>query len=344
MKVAITGYGYWGPNVVRSLCRLLAPEEVIVCDDRPEALERAQADQPGIGAVGKWSDLISDPEIDAVYLCTPAGSHYSMTLEALAAGKHVLVEKPFTTNSAQARMLFAEARRQDLALMAGHLYLHSAAVRTLRDLIADGELGELRYIYSRRTSLGPRAREEVSVVWDYLAHDAYIIPYLVGEPAREVTAHGGAYLRPGIADVVFATLRFPGGVLASCQASWYDPRKVRDLVIVGSRKMAVFDDMNQSEPLVILDSGYKSHDGTDSFGNRGLLRYERGATAIKVNGEPPLLAQCRAFLGRIASGHASAEDETAVLNNIMTLEAVERSLKDSGAWEILHTEKEEKAA
>jgi len=330
MKVVVVGYGYWGPNVVRSLWRLLPPGDVVVCDSRPESLERAEREHPEIVTTAGWRQVLEDGGIEAVYLCTPAGSHYPMAREALAAGKHLLIEKPFTTSGLQARELFQEARRQGRVLMAGHLFLHSPAVRALKGLIDAGELGELRYLYSRRTSLGPRAREEVSVVWDYLAHDAYIFPYLVGGLPLAVSAHGGDYLRPGIADVVFATMRFPGPVIASCQASWYDPRKVRDLCVVGSRKMAVYDDTDQETPLVLYDCGYEPQEGVDSFGNWGLQRYDRGARVIPVAGDQPLLAQCRAFLEAVTAGRAPPEEEASVLGAIAALEAVEISLKDGG--------------
>jgi predicted dehydrogenase len=332
MKVAVVGYGYWGPNVVRSLCRLLGPKGVLVCDSRPERIERARMEQPGIATAPRWSDVLEDRSVDAIYLCTPAASHYSLAREALGAGKHLLIEKPFTTSSAQAQDLFQEARRQRLVLMAGHLFLYSPALRALKELVDAGELGELRYLYSQRTSLGPRAREEVSVVWDYLVHEAYIMPYLAGGLPEAVSAHGEGYLRPDIADVVFAVMRFPSSVIASCQASWYDPLKVRHLCVVGSRKMAVYDDTNQDAPLVLYDRGYESQEGMDAFGNSGLRRYDRGERIVVVNGDQPLLAQCRAFLEAIAAGRASPEDEAAVLGTLAALEAVDRSLKDGGQW------------
>jgi predicted dehydrogenase len=203
-------------------------------------------------------------------------------------------------------------------LMAGHIFLHAAAVRMLKQLIDTGELGDVRYLYSRRTSLGPRAREEVSVVWDYLAHDAYIIPYLLGELPETVSASGGAYLRQGIADVVFTTMRFSKDIIATCQASWYD-------------------DMNAETPLVIHDSGYEAREGIDEFGNRGLRRYDDGVKAVAAEGEQPLMAQCRAFLKRVSNNATSRTEEEGVLGTTLLLEAVERSLHGGSGWETLKT-------
>jgi len=330
MKIAVLGYGYWGPNVVRSLCQLVGAEGVVVCDPRRDALARAAAEHPGVALCDNPIRLLRDDAIDAVYVCTPAGTHFELAGEALDAGKHVLIEKPFTTSSEEARSLFRRARQAGLVLMAGHLYLHAPAVRALKDVIESGELGELRYVYSQWTSLGPRAREDVSVVWDYFAHDAYLIPYLAGSAPVSVTACGGSYLRPGIADVVFATVRFPGSVVASCHAGWYDPLKVRRLCVVGSRKMALYDDCNADSPLVVYDRGYAPFDGIDAFGNRGLERYDRGAEAVPVAGEPPLLAQCRAFLEAVRTGFEIEEHEASVLATTSLLEATELSLKDGG--------------
>lgn len=330
MKIAVVGYGYWGPNVVRSLCQLVAAADVVVCDSRPESLSRAASERTGVALCDDWRRLLSDDGIDAFYLCTPAGSHYALARQALAAGKHLLIEKPFTTSAEEAADLFREARRRGLVLMAGHLYLHAPAVRSLKEMIDDGGLGELRYVYSQRTSLGPRAREDVSVIWDYFAHDAYLIPHLTGRSPLSIAACGESCLRPGIADVVFAVMRFPGPLSASCQASWYDPLKVRRLCVVGSRKMAVYDDCDPMTPLVVYDRGYAPIDGVDAFGNSGLERYDRGAEAVAVSGELPLLAQCRAFLGSIDSGSSIEQHEAAVLATTALLEATERSLKDGG--------------
>lgn len=330
MKIAVVGYGYWGPNVVRSLCSLLDPTDVIVFDSREEQLARARSEHAQIGTAAAWRPLLDDGNVTALYLCTPASTHFDLASEALAAGKHVLIEKPFTTSSKEAIALFDEARRRGLALMAGHIFLYSPAARELKALIDADELGDIRYLYSRRTSLGPRAREDVSVVWDYFSHDAYLIPYLINCLPLDVSALGWAYLRPGIADVVFARMRFPGTVLASCQASWYDPLKVRNLCIVGSRRMAVYDDADPQTPLTLYERGYQPFDGLDSFGNCGLRRYDDGARPVAVDDEQPLVAQCRAFLEAVECGHTPFGEEASVKATIATLEAAERSLKDGG--------------
>ena len=326
MRIAVIGYGYWGPKVVRCLSRLLGPERVAVCETHAARAEAARQDHPGLAVLRNWYEVLADPSIDAVYLCTPASAHYPMALDALAADKHLLIEKPMTTVLSQAVELFDQAAHRGLALMAGHVFRYSEPLRSLREVIEAGDLGEPRYVYSTRTSLGPRVREEVSVVWDYLVHDAYLLPYLLGQPPHEVSAYGGSYLLRPNPDVVFARLGFEGGLFAACQASWYDPQKVRRLCVVGSERMAVCEDGR----LTLFDSGYAPHEGYDSFGNHNLRLYESDGRLVATEGEEPLAAQARAFLEAAAAGRAPAGHAEEVLASLAILEAVDRSLQEGG--------------
>ena len=326
MRIAVIGYGYWGPKVVRCLRGLLGPEQVALCETDQSRAAAARQDHPGLAVLGNWHEVLADPAIEAVYLCTPAAAHYPMALDALAAAKHLLIEKPITTSLSHATELFDEAGQRGVALIAGHIFRYDQALRALRSAIGAGELGEARYVYSTRTSLGPRVRDEVSVVWDYLVHDAYLVPYLLGLTPQEVSAHSGSYLRPPNPDVVFARLGFGGGLFAACQASWYDPQKIRRLCVVGSERMAVCEDGR----LTLFDSGYARYEGYDGFGNHNLRLYDGGGRVVAAEGEEPLAAQARAFLEAAAAGRAPPGHVEEVLASLAILEAVDRSLQEGG--------------
>jgi predicted dehydrogenase len=330
MKVGVIGYGYWGPKVARALSRVVPEEQVVICEPAFEAQSEAACAHPLSPVISDYRALLEDPSLEAVHICTPARSHYAVAREALLAGKHVLVEKPLAATLDKGLALADEAQSRGLVLMVGHVYLYNASLKALRDLLLARRLGEPRYLCSQRTSLGPRVREDVSVVWDYLIHDAYLLPYVLGRRPEAVSAHGGSYLRPGLADVVFARLDFGGGVFAACQASWYDPLKVRRLTVVGSEKMAVFDELSEGGRLRVLSRGYRPEPGRDSWGNAGLRLYDESERGVAVREEEPLVAQARVFidaarLGRPPPGHLEA-----VLDSLAVLEAVDRSLAEGG--------------
>jgi len=330
MKVAVMGYGYWGPKVVRALSRVLPEDQVVICEPDAEARSQAADTHPLSPLVSDCRAVLEDPSIAAVHVCTPARSHYSVAKHALGAGKHVLVEKPLAASLSEALSLAEEARTRGLVLMAGHVYLYNRWLDALRVLLVAGRLGEPRYLCSQRTSLGPRVREDVSVVWDYLMHDAYLLPHLLGRRPEAVSAHGGSYLRPGLPDVVFARLDFGGGLFASCHASWYDPLKVRRLTAVGSEKMAVSDELSENGKLTVLECGYHPEPGRDPCGNVGLRLYDEGERVVAVREEEPLVAQARAFLGAARRAKPLPGHLEAVLDSLAVLEAVDRSLQEGG--------------
>ncbi len=327
MRAAVVGYGYWGPNVARSLAELVGPNNVLICERRPERLVQAAQDLPEAEQTTDWATVLGCADIEAIALCTPAATHFGLAMEALAAGKHLLVEKPIVTSTEQAVLLADEAERRGQTLMVGHVFRYLPAFHVLRSLIADGTLGELRYLHSDRTSLGPRAREDVTVVWDYLIHDVYLLPWLVGRPVSSVRAIGGCYLRPDIEDVVFAHWDFGGGVIASSRASWYDPEKVRRLVVVGSSGMAVLDDLKLDGRLTLFRRGYAPAEGTDDFGNQGLRLFDEGGETVSTSDEQPLVAECRAFLAAIQDGEALPQGRDEIVATTAVCETVERSLK-----------------
>ncbi len=327
MRAAVVGYGYWRPNVARALAKLVGPQEVLICERQQDRLAQAARDLPEAEQTADWADVLRRPDVGAIALCTPAATHFDLAMKALAAGKHLFVEKPIVTSTKEAMALADEAERRDQVLMVGHVFRYLPAVHTLRSLIAEGKLGELRYLHSDRTSLGPRAREDVTVVWDYLIHDVYLRPWLVGRPVSSVRALGGCYLRPGVEDVVFAHWDFGGGVIGSSRASWYDPEKVRRLVVVGSSGMAVLDDLQPEARLTLFRRGYAPYEGTDDFGNQGLRLFDEGGETVPTSDGEPLLEECRAFLSAIDEGQVLPQGRDEIVATTAVCETVERSLK-----------------
>jgi predicted dehydrogenase len=335
-RVAVLGYGYWGPNQVRAFCDLLGEDKVVVCDPDPARLALARARHPGAAFVADLADLPATQRLDAVSLCTPAGLHAKQAAGFLAQDCHVLVEKPLATSSRDARAMVALAAARGRVLMVGHVFLFHPAVRALRRLIQSGELGDIRFVTSLRASLGPRVRSEVNVVWDYLIHDAYIVPYLLDAAPISVRAEGGSWLQPGVADAAFATLAFDGGVLASLQSSWYFPVKARRMVIVGSRRMAVWDE-DAEQKLTLHDRGYAQHEGVDQLGNRGLRLYDQGVQAVPLDNTEPLKEECRSFLQRVAGRHDGVASGASAVRTLKVLEAIDRSMRQRGSRVLLRS-------
>ncbi len=332
MRLAMVGYGYWGPNMAKTMVELLGAERVTICETNSTRQAAATAALPGVRFANRLDDVLKDKAIEAVALCTPAIAHAKQVEQCLRAGKHVLVEKPLAMSSRVAAQLAALARTQRRVLMGGHVFLFDPAVQRLRELVQQGKLGQMRYAYVQRTGLGPRAREDVNVLWDYLIHDIVIFREICQAGPLEARATTGTYLRPPIADLVFAEFKFPNGFLLHCQTSWYDPFKVRRTVIVGSKQMALYDVAN-SDPLILYPRGFRPHPGRDRHGNDGIELFEGEGKPVMLSKTPPLVLECREFLSacrqRRQPRWSSAEDAIAVLEIV---EALETSLRKGGRW------------
>src|SRR6266550_6533125 len=239
ITVGQIGCGYWGPNLLRNFSAQSGCWVKLVADTNDERLAYVAANFPRTRTVRDIESVLADPEIDAVIISTPAASHYQMTKQALECGKHVFVEKPLATSTALADELVTLAAAKNKTLMAGHTFLYNAAVRYVKKLLDDGELGQVYYIYSQRLNLG-QVRSDVNAWWNLAPHDVSILLYLMNDTLPvSVSAHGISYIQPGIEDVVFATLTWASGVTAHIHVSWLDPGRVRKMSIVGSRKMVV---------------------------------------------------------------------------------------------------------
>ena len=248
------GCGYWGPNLLRNFSALPGCKVKYVVDVSTERRAFVEANFPLSRAVERPETVLEDSQVDGVLIATPAASHFSLAKQALNAGKHVFVEKPLATKVAEVDELSRCASEQDLVVMTGHTFVYNSAVRYVKKLIDAGELGELRYIYSQRLNLG-RIRSDIDALWNFAPHDISIIQYWLGDPEPiSIGRQGMAYMQDGIDDVVFLTLEYPGKVIANIHVSWLDPQKVRKMIIVGSRKMVVYDDVAENK-LLIYDKG-----------------------------------------------------------------------------------------
>src|SRR5688572_12918688 len=257
ITVAQIGCGYWGPNLLRNLNGLADCRVKYVVDASPDRRAFVTKNYPSVETLPDMRTALGDPGIDAVVIATPAATHAALAAEALVAGKHTFVEKPLAMSTAEVDGLASVAAERRLVLMAGHTFMYNAAVRYLRELVTSGALGDIYYIYTQRLNLGV-VRQDVDALWNLAPHDISIVNYLLGAAPESVIATGTDYLQPGIADVVFMQMQYPGKIRASVHVSWLDPNKVRRMTVVGSRKMVVYDDV-ADDKIAIYDKGIDSY-------------------------------------------------------------------------------------
>ena len=338
VRVAAVGLGYWGPNLVRAWATLPETRLDWICDLDEASLARTGAQFPDARQTRRYDDVLEDPEVEAVALATSVPTHAALAKRALEAGKHVFVEKPLATSSEDARMLLTEARRRDLKLVVGHLLVHHPGVAKLSELLTTGELGTTRYVYTNRVNLG-RIRADENALWSLGAHDVSVLLHLVGRAPDVVSAQGHCFIRPGIEDVVFCLLRFGEDVIAHMHMSWLDPHKERKVTVVGSDKMAVFDDMKPDSKVTVYDKGVTiNHDSEPghenwrpaSYGEYAQLRF--GDTRIpRISSEEPLRIQARHFARCVRGLEAPRAGGEQGVEVVEVLEALQRSLDQGGA-------------
>jgi predicted dehydrogenase len=252
--LAQIGCGYWGPNLLRNFSAQPAAHVKYVADASAERRAFVEKNFPRTRAVDSCEAILADQDVDAVVIATPAGTHFTLALQALQAGKNVFVEKPLATKAAEVDELARVAREKNLVVMVGHTFIYNSAVRYVKKLIDAGDLGEVRYLYSQRLNLG-RIRSDIDALWNFAPHDISIIQYWLGDPAPlSVRRQGMAYMQDGIDDVVFLSLTYPGKIMANIHVSWLDPQKVRKMIVVGSKKMVVYDDV-ADDKIAIYDKG-----------------------------------------------------------------------------------------
>ncbi len=327
--IAVVGTGDWGANLVRNFARLPGARLAAVCDSDPRRLAAAAAQYPGVRAVDSIEEIAADPEVQGVVVSVSAVSHHPLAKALLEAGKDVFVEKPLTLQVAHAEELVRLARERGRILMVGHLLLYHPAVRYVKGLIERGELGDLYYIYSQRVNLGKVRRDE-NALWSFAPHDLSVILHLLGMEPLDVVARGSAFLQGRVEDVVFVDLRFPGGKLAHLHVSWLDPHKLRKFTVVGSQKMAVFDDMEASEKVKIYDKGVDRAGEVVSYGDA--LTVRSGDILIpKLSLQEPLALECRHFVECVRDRRTPLTDGEDGLRVVRVLAAAQASLDQGGA-------------
>jgi predicted dehydrogenase len=329
VRVAVIGYGHWGPNLVRNFAQLPGSTVAAVCDLDPAKLERSLRLAPHAQTTSEYRDTARSDGIDAVAIATSAATHYDIARECLLSDKHVFVEKPMCLTADEAAALVELARRRDRVLMVGHLLKYHPAVVYLKGYMDSGRLGEPLYVHSQRLNLGEVRRDE-NAMWCLAPHDIAVANYLLGRDPVAVAAVGESYLRRPVQDVVFVTLHYPDGALAHIHVSWLDPHKIRRTTIVGSKQMAVFDDMEPSEKLRIYDKGVDFPNGDYHSPDAALSLRVGDIFVPKLDPVEPLRAECQHFVDCIVSGARPRTDGEEGLQVVRVLEAAEQSLGAGG--------------
>jgi len=332
VRVGVIGAGHWGPNIIRNFMVNSNSEVIAVADKLEARLEIIRERCPGVEVTLSADEVILRPDIDAVVICTPTATHFDLAKRALEQGKHVFVEKPLATNVKDCEVLVDLAREVRRTLFVGHVFVYSASIQAVKEILMKKELGKIHYVTARRTNLGP-IRYDVSSLWDLAPHDIAILKYWFDEMPTQVSAIGGCYLNDKLQDAVFATYGFESGILANLHVSWLSPKKIREIVIVGEEKMLIWDDMDLNYPIRIFDKKIvmtKGSEFVDTFASFRANVVEGDTTYPRVVMNEPLAAECGAFLSAIDNpslSMSSGEDGRDVVRAIC---AAEVSLKERG--------------
>jgi predicted dehydrogenase len=325
VQVGVVGLGYWGPNLARNFDRLPAAALRWICDGSEDARARWAPQFPSSRVSGDLDELLADPELDAVAVATHVPSHAAVAIRVLEAGKHVFVEKPLAQSVAEAERVVAAAADARRTLMVGHLLEYHPGVEKLKEIADAGELGDIHYIYSNRLNLG-QIRKDENALWSLGAHDVSVVLRLAGdEEPEELTAVGESYMRRGVEDVVFAYLRFPSGLAAHLHLSWLDPHKERRFTVVGSKRMATFDDMATERKVTVYDKGFDQD--FSSYGEYIARSGDVWSPAIR--NDEPLRLECTHFVERVRDGLPPRSGPASGLRVVRVLEELQRSLEES---------------
>jgi predicted dehydrogenase len=331
IRLAVIGCGRWGPNHLRTFQSLPGSSVGMVVDPDTKRLASIRQANPDLRCEQDHWAAFDDPTIDAVVVATPMSTHYQLVRDAMLSGKHVLCEKPLceTVKEGEELLELAEANRR--LLMVGHVFLFNAGIERLRELVHGGELGRLYYLAAARTNLGP-IRPDANAAYDLATHDIAIFNWIIGAQPEAASATGASFLQPDVEDVVFISLRYPGNVAAAIQASWLDPKKVRQITVVGSERMATWDDLQLNTPMAIFDKGAKVVTDYGDFGEfLRLSTWDGDVRLPKIGSEEPLKAQARQFLDFLERGRVERSDGAFALGVVKTLEAVAASIRSGGS-------------
>jgi len=321
VRVGVVGLGYWGPNLARNFDGLPGSELIWVCDASEEARRRIGPRLRGARLAAELDDLLADPDLDAVALATPGTTHAELAVRVLEAGKHCFVEKPLALSVADAERTVDAARAAGRVLMVGHLLEYHPGILRLKEIATSGELGDIHYIYSNRLNLG-QLRADENALWSLGAHDVSVVLALAGEEPHVVEARGESYMQRGIEDVVFCFLRFPSGLSAHLHLSWLDPHKERRFTVVGSRRMATFDDMELERKVTVYDKGFDERSG--SYGE--YITRTGDIWSPRVTNTEPLRVECEHFVACVREGETPRSDGESGVRVVRVLEALQHSL------------------
>ena len=330
IAVGVVGCGYWGPNLVRNFKGLSNCHMRAICDVSEGRLKHMKSLYPDVEAVTDFEHMLNGVGLDAVVLATPVKHHYSLAKASLLAGKHTLIEKPMASSSAECEELIEIANRNGLVLMVGHTFLYSTPVQKITEIVQAGDIGEIRYINSRRLNLG-LFQKDINVAWDLAPHDISIILHILGELPQTVNCQGNAHVTSGIEDVTNISLAFRHKRFATIQSSWLEPRKVRDMTIVGTRRMIVYDDLQTHEKIRIYDVRVERPPHYDTFADFHYSYHYGDSYIPHIQQEEPLKAECQHFLDCIERGAKPLTSGHEGLELVRILEAASASLKERGA-------------
>lgn len=328
--VAVVGCGYWGPNLIRNFRSLPDCRLKVMCDLNQQRLKHLHQLYPEVELSSEFEKVLADPEIDAVAIATAVRFHYPMAKASLLAGKHTFIEKPMASSVAECEELIEIAKKQGLVLMIGHTFLYSPAVRKIKDIVKSGDIGEIRYISARRLNLG-LYQKDINVAWDLAPHDISIILYIMGESPTFVNCSGSAHVTPKIEDVTSMCLTFKRHRSAIIQSSWLDPRKVREMTIVGSRRMVVYDDVAQIEKLKIFDARVETPPHYDTFADFHYAYHYGDMYVPYIKQEEPLKVETQHFIDCIRNKTKPISSGEQGLEMVRILEASSESLRQNGA-------------
>ena len=330
LRVGVIGCGYWGPNLIRNFTQLQDSEVAVCADVDAERLAHMESLYPRLETTTNAEDLFEREDLNAIVIATPPGTHFKLALDALRAGKHVFVEKPLGLSTEECAVMVSTAEKAGLKLMAGHTFVYTAAVNKIKEVIDSGELGDIYYISTTRVNLGI-FQENINVVWDLAPHDVSILNYVLHSMPESVTASGHSYIRKGVEDVAFLTFRYPNSVLAHVHVSWLNPNKIRSTVVVGSKKMLVYDDVSSLEKIRIYDKGVTVQPHYDTFGEFQ-LSYRFGDIFIpKLDDSEPLKIACQHFVDCIREDLPLRSAGVHGMEVVKVLEASVASLRDNGS-------------
>jgi predicted dehydrogenase len=333
ITLGIIGCGHWGPNYVRNFSSMPASDICWVSDLNSERLEHIKQLYPAVKITKDYKKILNDRSIDAVVVATPTVTHYNIARECLEFGKHILVEKPLAVTFRDAGELVALAKKKKRILMVGHTFEYNPAINKMKEFIKKGSLGKVYYLYSTRTNLGP-LRSDVNALWDLAPHDISIFSYILESQPLRVSAHGAGFLQKGIEDIVFITLYYPKNIVVGIHVSWLNPRKIREITAVGSKRMLVFDDLNSLSPIHLYNKGVVRKPYSlpyyNTFREFKLIIREGKVTIPKIKMKEPLRIECQHFVDCIIQREEPKSNGKDGLDVVMVLEAIQNSLKDSG--------------